>query len=127
MFRREEPLPPRVVVEPVLDIIRVMRKEVVGDLIDADDVLFGVCVVVDVQHIISLGAELLILRRQPHLLAVRLQVSILQNPPDARLADAEVQLQRLQVHRQQARRPMGHRHAHIGRLATSLSDYLGCV
>jgi len=41
MFRREEPLPPRVVVEPVLDIIRVMRKEVVADLIDADDVLFG--------------------------------------------------------------------------------------
>ena len=29
------------VVEPVLGIIRVMRKEVVADLIDADDVLFG--------------------------------------------------------------------------------------
>jgi hypothetical protein len=43
-------------------------------LVQTDDVLVGGRVIVDVQDVIALGAELVVVRREPHLLPMRLQL-----------------------------------------------------
>ncbi len=56
---------------------------------------------VQVQYVIALGAELVVVRSEPHRLPMRLQVRVPKDPSDRRLAHVEVQIQRLQVHGEQ--------------------------
>jgi len=70
-------------------------------LVQADDVLVGGRVIVDVQDVIALGAELVVVRREPHLLPMRPQVRVPKDPSDRRLAHVQVQIQRLQRHGEQ--------------------------
>lgn len=59
--------------------------------VQADDVLIRGGFIVEAQDIVSLAAKLIVLRRQPHLLTMRLQERVAQNAPDAGVADLDAQ------------------------------------
>lgn len=54
-----------------------------GLLIDAYDVLVARSLVVDAENVVAFGPEFVVLRREPHLLAMRLQVRVLEDARDA--------------------------------------------
>jgi hypothetical protein len=56
-------------------------------LVDADDVLVLRRFVVDAQHVVAFGPELVVVRRQVHLLTMRLQVGVMQDSRDRTVAD----------------------------------------
>jgi hypothetical protein len=82
-----------------------------GLLIEADDVLTARRLVVDVQHIVALLAEVLVVRRQIHLLSVGLQRGLFENSAHGAVADGEA----LAAHvlAQQRCRPVRYRYADV--------------
>ncbi len=80
-------------------------------LIEADNVLVGGRLVVEAQHVIALLAKLLVVRRQVHLLAMRLKVGVVQDAPHGAVADLDPLL--ANVLAEQRFRPVRDRHAYI--------------
>ena len=72
--------------------------------VEADDVFVGRRLVVQVQHIVALGAKFLVVRYQPHLLSMRLQVCVVQDSRNAPVANFNALL--THVGAKQSRRPL---------------------
>ena len=78
-------------------------------------------VVVDAQHVVALRPELVVVRREPHLLSMRLQVGVVQ---DARYgAVAHDDALTAHMHAEKRGRPVRHRDAHVLRWTAGLGDY----
>ena len=60
-----------------------------GLLVEADHMVAGKRVVVDVQHVVALLPKLVVMRRQVHLLSVRLQCGLCEDAADRAIADVE--------------------------------------
>ena len=79
--------------------------------VEADDVLARRCVVVDVQHVVALEAKRVVVRRQIHLLSMRLQVGVAQDASDRAVADRNVLA--TNVRTKQRSRPVRDRDAYV--------------
>lgn len=86
-------------------------------LIDAHDVLGRRRLVVDAQYIVALLPELLVVRGKVHLLPMRLEIRVMQDPRYR--AVAELDALRAHVLPEQRRRPMRDRQPDIARRPTS--------
>jgi hypothetical protein len=94
-------------------------------LVQAEDVLVGRRVVIDVQDLVAFGAELVVLRGQPHLLPVRLQVRIGQDATNAGVTDGPPLP--AQIIAEHGPRPVRDRNAYVAGLAAGLRDDLRTV
>jgi hypothetical protein len=61
-------------------------------LVDADDVLVTRRLIIDAQDIVVFIAEFFVLRREPHLLSMRLEIGILEDTTDAAIAQDDALL-----------------------------------
>src|SRR5215471_11553743 len=80
-------------------------------LVDAHDVLVRRRLVVDAQNVVSLLAELRVLRGQVHLLPMRLKIGVAQDASDCSVADVDAL--RANVLAEQRRRPVRYRYADV--------------
>ena len=89
-----------------------------GLLVDANDVLVSRRLVVDAQNIVALLSELVVVRRQVHLLTMRLEVSVFQDATHGAVAHRDAL--RANMIAQQRCRPVRDWQSYVGWRATGL-------